>query len=49
MIKKLKAQLAETVGAVWVEVEGYFAKFYSEEDGRLVCVYNMRTGVLRMH
>lgn len=48
MIKKLKAQLTESVGAVWVEVEGFTAKFYSEEDGRLVCTYSMKTGKISM-
>lgn len=39
MIKKLKAQLTEAVGAVWVEVEGFTAKFYSEEEKKTVASY----------
>ena len=44
MVKQIKRELEQHVGAVSVEVRGYTAYFYSEEDGRLVCTYNMRTG-----
>ena len=49
MVKQIKRELEQHVGAVSVEVRRYTAYFYSEEDGRLVCTYNMRTGKVSHH
>lgn len=48
MRKEIKREVESKYGEVFVEVEKYVVKFYSEEDGRLVCEYNMKNGKVKM-